>query len=226
MSNFTSIKINVSHKIYLRDPEQTQLGRKIINHSIRLIDELGFEAFTFKKLAIRINSTEASIYRYFESKHHLLVYLVSWYWGWLEYQIDYQTHNIASAEQRLRIIIKILVEMLKKESNFSYINESALHRIIISESTKAYHTKNVVLEDENGFFGSYKVLCEKIARVISEINPNYPYPRALASTLLEVGHQQIFFAQYLPVMTEFKVNQDNYISILNYLEELIFRQLR
>ncbi|TAG38625.1 MAG: TetR/AcrR family transcriptional regulator, partial [Cytophagia bacterium] len=47
------VKINIPEKIYTRDPEQTNLGRKIIGHSIRLIDELGFEGFTYKKLATR-----------------------------------------------------------------------------------------------------------------------------------------------------------------------------
>jgi AcrR family transcriptional regulator len=72
--------------LYLRDPQQTELGQKIINASVVLIDTLGFEQFTFKKLAEEIDSTEASIYRYFENKHRLLLYLVGWYWTWLEYQ--------------------------------------------------------------------------------------------------------------------------------------------
>ena len=69
LSNF---KISVNPDIYLKDPESSELGRKIINHSIALIDELGFEQFTFKKLGVRIASNESSIYRYFENKHMLL----------------------------------------------------------------------------------------------------------------------------------------------------------
>ena len=48
--------------LYLRDPLQTELGRNIIGHSVVLIDELGFEAFTFKKLAMRMGSNETSLY--------------------------------------------------------------------------------------------------------------------------------------------------------------------
>ena len=75
------IKINISPKIYVKDPETSELGKKILENSILLIDEIGFDNFTFKKLGQRIGSNESSIYRYFESKHKLLLYLTSWYWG-------------------------------------------------------------------------------------------------------------------------------------------------
>ena len=76
------IKISLNDRLYIRDPQGTTLGQKIIKHSILLIDKIGFEAFNFKKLANYMSSTEASVYRYFENKHLLLIYLVSWYWEW------------------------------------------------------------------------------------------------------------------------------------------------
>lgn len=226
MMNSATIKINVPSNIYERDPEQTQLGRKIINFGIRLIDELGFEAFTFKKLAIKINSTEASIYRYFESKHHLLVYLVSWYWSWLEYQLDYQTNNIEDPERRLKIAIRIVAEFTQKESTFSYINENALHRIVVAESPKTYYTKNVDVDNKAHFFKCYKSLCKKIATIMTEINPAYTYPHALTSTILESAHQQVFFSLHLPSLTDLELKTQEYTKIINYLEHLVFGQLK
>jgi AcrR family transcriptional regulator len=85
-----SLKIQVNDKIYVKDPETSSLGRKIIQESINLIYEIGFENFTFKKLGERIGSNESSIYRYFESKHKLLVYLSSWYWSWIEYKMVFE----------------------------------------------------------------------------------------------------------------------------------------
>lgn len=225
MGTLATIKINVSEKIYLRDPEQTQLGRKIINHSILMIDELGFEAFTFKKLATKINSTEASIYRYFENKHNLLVYLVSWYWSWLEYQIDYQTNNIEESERKLRIALKIISEVSKMPVSFEYINEGALHRIVIAESPKSYYTKSVDSENQDGFFRSYKSLCANLSDIILEFKPNYPYAHALSSTVLESAHQQVYFSQHLPSLTEIKVKSQNYDPVLSYLEHLVFTLL-
>ncbi|MFZ9029367.1 MAG: TetR/AcrR family transcriptional regulator, partial [Crocinitomicaceae bacterium] len=78
------VSISVNENVFLKDPTSTELGRKIVRASIDLIDELGFEDFTFKKLALAIGSTEASVYRYFENKHNLLAYLTMWYWGWME----------------------------------------------------------------------------------------------------------------------------------------------
>ncbi|TAF63136.1 MAG: TetR/AcrR family transcriptional regulator [Cytophagales bacterium] len=223
--SFAIVKINVNEKLYLRDPEQTQLGKKIINQSIRLIDELGFEAFTFKKLANRIDSTEASIYRYFTNKHNLLVYLVSWYWGWLEYQIDYQTHNVEDSKRCLQIAIKIISEAIHSDSSLPYINEAALHRIVVSESSKAYYTKNVDSENTDGFFRSYKSLCAKISDLILSVKTNYPYAHALSSTLLESAHQQVYFAQHLPSLTEVRLQDKNHDKLIAYLEHLAFTQL-
>ena len=97
-----SLKIKMNEKLFLRNPEETELGRKIIQHSIVLIHKIGFEAFTFKKLAEEINTTEAGVYRYFENKHKLLIYLSSWYWSWMEYKLVFNTNNILNIEEKLK----------------------------------------------------------------------------------------------------------------------------
>ncbi|MEM6736044.1 MAG: TetR/AcrR family transcriptional regulator, partial [Bacteroidota bacterium] len=93
------LQLQLNPSLYLRDPQSSDLGQRIITESIQLIDEMGFEAFTFKKLSIAINSTEASIYRYFENKHRLLIYLIAWYWNYLDYKINYETHNIKEPKE-------------------------------------------------------------------------------------------------------------------------------
>jgi len=54
------ITFDLNKSLYLRDPQETTLGKRIIEHSIILMDELGFEAFNFKKLAKKIGSAEKS----------------------------------------------------------------------------------------------------------------------------------------------------------------------
>ena len=98
----SNLKIQVNNKIYLKDPETSILGKKIIDKSIILINEIGFEEFTFKKLGDLIGSNESSIYRYFESKHKLLVYLSSWYWSWMEYRLVFATNNITDPLEKLK----------------------------------------------------------------------------------------------------------------------------
>jgi hypothetical protein len=47
------LKMSLNEGLYLREPQDSKLGRKIVEYSIILIDEFGFESFTFKKLTRR-----------------------------------------------------------------------------------------------------------------------------------------------------------------------------
>jgi hypothetical protein len=152
------IKISLNEGLYLKDPQDSELGRSIIKHSILLIDEFGIESFTFKKLAEKINSTEASIYRYFVNKHILLLYLVNWYWEWVNYLINLNTSNINDAKQKMRVIIQSFVSASRENPVVDYVNESILQKIVISEGMKVYHTKEVDDQNSKGFFKSYKDL--------------------------------------------------------------------
>lgn len=219
------IKISLHKGLYLKDPQETSLGQKIIKHSILLIDAIGFESFNFKKLAECMESTEASVYRYFENKHMLLLYLVSWYWEWISYSIDFNTMNIENPKRRLKIIIDTLVSASKESPTIDYVNESVLHRIIIAEGSKAYHIKAVDKENKEGFFVNYQQLSEKVANVIMELNPAFPYPHALASNLFEMANNQIYFAEHLPRLTDVKVKDNNYKEVEKMLEYFAFSLL-
>lgn len=214
--------MKLNEKLYLRDPQDTKLGRKIIQYSILLIDEIGFEDFNFKKLAQRIGSTEASVYRYFENKHLLLVYLLSWYWEWMKFRIDYNTMNITDPGRKLRIAISAIVDTTRRNTSIEFVDEDILHKIVVAESTKAYHTKQVDEENKHGFFLTYKTLNKKIADIIAELNPEFAYPRALASTILEMANNHIYFALHLPSMTDVEVEEGNLSQVEQLLEDFAF----
>ncbi|OEK03967.1 TetR/AcrR family transcriptional regulator [Roseivirga misakiensis] len=220
------LRLEMNANLFLRDPQETDLGRKIIDQSIRMIDELGLEAFTFKKLSKAIDSTEASIYRYFENKHKLLVYLIAWYWNWLEYRIDFETHNVKTPEERLAIALRLVTEQRKYDKSFPSVDELALQRIITNESDKTYLTKQVDSDNKEGLFRGFKSLCGRLAEIILEINPDYPYAHSLVSTVLQAAHQQVFFAEHLPSLTNHKadlgkVHEDNYVFLLELIQKAI-----
>jgi len=219
-----SIQIKLNEKLYIRDPQDTKLGRKIIQHSILLIDEIGFEGFTFKKLAIRIRSTEASVYRYFENKHLLLLYLLCWYWEWMRFRIDYNTMNISDPKQKLKIAISAIVDTSRRNTSIEFVDEDVLHRIVVAEASKAYHTKEVDKENEHGFFLTYKALNKKIADIIEELKPSYKYPRALASTLLEMANNHIYYGLHLPSLTDIEIESpdENLQAVEQLLEDFAF----
>ena len=164
------VQIKIDERVFTKDPNNSGLGKQIIEHSINLIDTLGFEGFTFAKLAEKIGCTEASIYRYFENKHKLLVYHLTWYWRWLEFRLTLTTANIKSPEERLRITIRLLTSPLEQEPRIPQVDEAALYRIVIAESQKVYLTKKVDEDNKKGLFLSYKSLCKKAAAIVREIN--------------------------------------------------------
>ena len=204
MQNILSnLKITINEKLYVKDPETSELGRNILKNSIELIEKIGFESFTFKKLGDRIQSNESSIYRYFENKHKLLMYLSSWYWSWMEYRIVFATANLENPIQKLEKAIQIVTENIIDDESTPYINEKLLNRIVIEEFTKTMRTKNVDDENKAGYFIVYKRVINRIITIIEEINPNYAYSKSLASTVVESALHQQFLKQHLKTITNF-----------------------
>ncbi len=200
--NNLSINFDLNQELFSKNPVSSELGQKILSKSIELINEIGFEAFTFKKLGKAINSPESSIYRYFKNKHMLLVYLTSWYWSWADYQIVFATTNINSAKERLVKTISILTQPVMESTSIPYINETLLSNIIISESIKSYHTKNVDEENKKGYFKAYKRVVQRVSDIFLELKPDFKYPHMLVSTIIEGTHHQKYFAEHLPSLTD------------------------
>lgn len=219
------LQIQMNEALFLRNPEGSELGKNILKHSIQLIHKSGFEAFTFKKLAEDIGTTEAGIYRYFENKHKLLVYLTAWYWGWLEFQISFHTNNIEDPQVKLKRVIKLLATAVDDDEQTNYINESLLHQIVIAEGSKAYLTKQVGADNEQQFFKPYKDLCAVVGNIITECSPEYKYPKSLASTIIEMAHFQNFFMNNLPSLTDFSERKEE-TEIISFLNDLVFACLK
>jgi len=217
------LKMDMNTGLYLRNPEDTELGKKILEHSVRLIHNIGFEAFTFKKLAEAIGTTEAGIYRYFENKHKLLIYITAWYFGWLGFQIKFQTNNLIDPKVKLQRIMALLTAPIEDDEQTSYIDESLLHPLIVAEGSKTYLTKQVGENNKQLFFQPYKDLCTIIGNVILECKPDYKYPKALASTIIEVAHFQNFFMYNLPALIDFSKSSEE--EIIEFLNDLVFNSL-
>lgn len=223
MQNLLSnIIISVNEKLYVKNPETSELGKKIIENSIILIDEIGFENFTFKKLGERINSNESSIYRYFESKHKMMLYLSSWYWGWIEYKLAFATINIDNPMERLKRGITVVTEKIEDDATTLHVNESILNKIIIQEFTKTLLTKEVDEENKEGFFLVYKRVINRIIEMIHDVNPNYEFAKSLSSSIVEGALHQHFLKNHLKTIT----NCNESISPTDFYIQLIENTLR
>lgn len=219
------IRIKMNERLFLRNPEDSLLGKKLVRHGVLLINKLGFEDFTFKKLAVDVNTTEATIYRYFENKHKFLVYLITWYWSYLEFKVMFTINNLKDPEIKLKTILKLLVEEPEKSKSPSdFIPEQDAYKLVMWEGSKAYLTRNVTKDNKDRLFKPYKDLSARIAGIIKEYNPKYKFPNSMASTLLEISHSQKFFMQNLPSLTDAGTSDDK--KLILFLEQLLFNAIK
>lgn len=215
------IKFKINNHLYVKDPESTELGKSIVKNAIDLIDEIGFEQFTFKKLGLRIETTEATVYRYFSSKHKLLIYILNWYWSYLEFVSKMYLSIEKDPAQKLNTILKIITHSYHEKSEVQEYHLESLHNIVISESSKSYLVKEIDEINKEMVFSPLKNFCSYISDIISELNPNYLYPKSLASTLLETAHDQQFFSEHLPSLTNNR-NSAHKEYVFQYLHQLAF----
>lgn len=219
---FSALKIEVNKNLYLKDPESSDLGKKILDRSITLINEIGFENFTFRKLGAEIGSNESSVYRYFENKHKLLLYLTSWYWGWKEYQLVFGTTNISNPKEKLEKAVEILTKSVENDIETSHIDEKILNKVVVNEYSKSYLTKEVDKENKDGFFEVYNRLIFRLKEIILSVNPDYPFASSLASTVLEGALHQHFLKEHFPALTEC----DNEVSPTQFFKHLVISTLK
>ena len=218
------IKFEINNKIYIKNPESSEIGKLIVKKAIDLIYELGFEHFTFKKLALEISSTEATIYRYFENKHRLLLYILNWYWCYMEFLLSIKLENISNKKERLLIVVRLLTTDFAESTNQLDYNKKFLNQIVITESSKVYLVKEVAEINKNEVFKPYKDLCSRIANIISEYNVSYKYPRSLSTTIIETSHYQQFFSVNLPKLTDVD-SKENKEYTSHFLEDFLFKVL-
>ncbi len=214
---FENVKISINSDLSIKDPESSELGKKIVGQGILLINEIGFEKFTFKKLGVEIKSNESSIYRYFENKHKFLVYLTNWYWGWKEFQLTISTYGISDPIEKLLKGIEVITQPVIQDYRFEHINEVALNNIIINESSKSYLTKNVDNENKGGYFSIYKRLVIRIADMTREVSPEYKFPLSLSSMLIDGALHQHFLKEHIGSITDCKED----ITASNYFMDLV-----
>ncbi len=195
-----TFRANIVNDICIKDPLSSSVGLDIIRKGNEIISEKGFEYFTFKKLAFEIQTTEATVYRYFENKQKFLLYLTSYYWSCVEYRLFLKNNNIEDPVTKLRNSIEIVSgHQGNKDEVLDY---QKLFSIIINESSKSYMNRFVDDYNKHGGYFHYKKIVAYFREIIIAINPEYFYPNMLVSTIIEGIHHQIFFAQHLPSLTD------------------------
>jgi hypothetical protein len=76
-----------------------------------------------------------------------------------------------------------------------------------------------------GLFLTLKSLKAELSAILLQIDPNYPYPNSLASTILEMSASLRFYANHLPSMTDIKELSNIDKDLADYIESLVFAAL-
>ena len=172
-----------------------------------------------------MSTTEASIYRYFENKHRLLLYILNWYWSYMEFLVDFTIQNIQDPKEKLSKIISLFTKTLPESVGQLDYNKSFLNQIALSESSKVYLIKEVKEINSFQVFKPYKDLCNKISEVMLSFNPSYAFSISLSSTLIETAHSQQYFSKNLPRLTDVSNEKDEEF-VFNFLNQLVFSALK
>ncbi len=219
------INPRINPDVYLKNPIDSDLGKKIILAAVDMIDELGYDKFTFKKLGQKINSTEASIYRYFKNKHSLLVYLSAWYWEFLLYHIQVHTMSIDDPREQLKTAIHNLVNISASAKNQSILDMCKLQSIVNEQFYKIVRTKKVMAQNDSGYFESYKKLCSALASIFNNIDSTFEYPMTMATSVVEMSINNHFCCNNLPSLTEIKCGTNQKDQIENMIQYFCNRLL-
>jgi AcrR family transcriptional regulator len=216
-----NITIDIKDSLYLRNPLETNLGKSIIKHAIILINEIGLEELNFRKLAEAMNSTEASVYRYFENKYNLLAYLTAWYWDFMHFMILLDIRNIKDPKIRLNQAILTLVNSLDSEMTPPYIDHTKLHIVIVENASKVYHNKNVDALNMEGYYVNYKKIIKTLSEMIAQVDCGFKYPIAFATNLIEQALNNEYYLEHLPSLTDsknrVKIAKIETIKMLEYM---------
>jgi AcrR family transcriptional regulator len=170
--------------------------------------EIGFEAFTFRKLADKAGITEATVYKYFSNKHRLLQYYFDLYWVWMKELGNLEVSKHQDPEQKVQCLLDILCGIWPEKSISPSVEAVELRALLISEGLKSLLNKNVDDDNRLKLFAPYKEYCLFLSEELNSIRPNYHYPRSLATVVIEMSHSMEFYMEHLPSLTELSMARE------------------
>jgi hypothetical protein len=98
--------------------------------------------------------------------------------------------------------IAVVTEKIEDDTNTRYINESILNRIIITEFTKTFLTKQIDNEIKDGFFIVYNRVINRIIAMLNVLVPDYAYAKSFVSDMVEGSLHQHFLSSHLKSITD------------------------
>lgn len=206
MDQILNIQVKVDKRLYVNDPFNSDLGRKIIAEGTVQLNQIGVEKFTFRKLAKKTSCTEAAVYRYFENKYKLLNYIISWYYGWLEYHIVFTVNQKEEPSEKIDKLIELLTEPVETDPNVKDISNKDVHELVIRENIKVIHTVITDEElDKQGYSFAFNNIINRIQSLLEQLSCDPKTSRSLASFIFFQSQQMSFLSRHRKTL----VNNDH-----------------
>ena len=136
------------------------------------------------------------------------------------------TLNVVDPRKKLSIMLMVLIDSAKRNLEVEYIDEDILHRLVIVEGAKGYHHKFVDEQNDAGFFVAYNSVCHEFEETIFQINNDFPYAKTLASVILEMTFNSIYFSDHLPKWTNIHSGEERAEELLKMLEFFLGKLLK
>lgn len=207
-------QVHIPSRMAQHDPSHSRTGLKILNTAIQMIADEGYEVFHLSKLAEKADTVESTVYRYFENKHKLLLYISGWYWAYLDFSIDYETRETGDSQQILQKAIELMAGKNLPKNTDLIGDPLLIHRIIIMEFSKIYTTQMAHEDNKEGYFVYFKTFVNKIGNILADSMPNYKFTRSFAFLLVSGIYQQAHVAEKLPALSDYEQKEpmDEFLS--------------
>ncbi|MCU0328532.1 MAG: TetR/AcrR family transcriptional regulator [Chitinophagales bacterium] len=218
-----NISFNINSTLFIKDPQSSEIGKSILISAVDLLHEIGLEQFTIKKLAQQINTTEATIYRYFENKFKIFLYLMNVYWQMLDFIIEVKLQNLQTTEEKIDVFLKVLCYEYIDIVEIGDISREKLLTIAMNESSKTYLLRAVDEINTQEAYHALKIMVLRFHDLLITYNPNYKYPHSLAASVFEIITKQMYFEKHLPTLTDQKFNQE--FTVYDFIRDLVYKSI-
>lgn len=184
-------ELHIPDAVFVKNPRESELGMKILHKGTEMLAKEGIDSFNFKKLAIAIQTTEASAYRYFDNKHKFLLYVINIYYGWMEYSIAVAEYEEKKTENKIkRAIESIIAPNHMPVDNVEFAKN--IRKVAIQEGVKLHFNLHIKDEIKNGSMTCYSRLTQRLSGLIRNIAPHYQFSEPLANLVIESVFHQLF----------------------------------
>lgn len=130
----------------------------ITKAALNIFVKKGFARSTISDISKEAGIGKGTIYEYFKNKDEIVVYSFEYFMSSLQVDFEQIILSEKSAIEKFSEILDILINMMNSEIQ----PQIELMFDFWAEGIKGIHSKNLMLEEMNKFYGTYRKMCTEI----------------------------------------------------------------